>query len=187
MDASGASVAAVAHLTEASFPFTKIWSLYPAISGQAIPSAFGHFRLAETIRPEDNSYNDSKLLDLALYIEPIEKLEDQIAEVGIELKWTKLTQQGRQYQNSFAKFLDDFSKIKNAFNPHKYILQLAIADINASINIQTLNEQVHEEVDGRSLRKFFPKAIKITSFLTLDQSSHNHKFVMILWSIEQSS
>ena len=48
-DASGAFVAALAHLTEASFPFPKIWSLYPAILGQAIPSAFGRFRLAVTI------------------------------------------------------------------------------------------------------------------------------------------
>jgi len=47
-DASGAFVAALAHLTEASFPFPKIWSLYPAILGQAIPSAFGRFRLAVT-------------------------------------------------------------------------------------------------------------------------------------------
>ncbi len=30
------------------FSFSLIWSLYPAISGQAIPSAFSHFRLAET-------------------------------------------------------------------------------------------------------------------------------------------
>ena len=49
-DASGAFVAALAHLTEASFPFPKIWSLYPAILGQAIPSAFGRFRLAVTVR-----------------------------------------------------------------------------------------------------------------------------------------
>jgi len=49
-DASGAFVAALAHLTEASFPFPKIWSLYPAILGQAIPSAFGRFRLAVTIK-----------------------------------------------------------------------------------------------------------------------------------------
>ena len=48
-DASGAFVAALAHLTEASFPFPKIWSLYPAILGQAIPSAFGRFRLAVTL------------------------------------------------------------------------------------------------------------------------------------------
>ena len=48
-DASGAFVAALAHLTEASFPFPKIWSLYPAIFGQAIPSAFGRFRLAVTL------------------------------------------------------------------------------------------------------------------------------------------
>jgi hypothetical protein len=52
-DASGAFVAALAHLTEASFPFPKIWSLYPAILGQAIPSAFGRFRLAVTRKVED--------------------------------------------------------------------------------------------------------------------------------------
>lgn len=32
-NASDASVAALAHLTEVSFPFPKIWSLYPAIPG----------------------------------------------------------------------------------------------------------------------------------------------------------
>jgi len=34
VEASGASVGAVAHLTEASFPFTKIRSLYTASFGQ---------------------------------------------------------------------------------------------------------------------------------------------------------
>ncbi len=34
---------------ETSFSFTMIWSLYLSISGQAILSAFGLFRLAETI------------------------------------------------------------------------------------------------------------------------------------------
>ncbi len=34
--------------TEASFPFSKIWSLYLTILGKAIPSAIGHFRLAQT-------------------------------------------------------------------------------------------------------------------------------------------
>ena len=33
---------------ETSFSFTMIWSLYLSISGQAILSAFGLFRLAET-------------------------------------------------------------------------------------------------------------------------------------------
>jgi hypothetical protein len=56
-DASGAFVAALAHLTEASFPFPKIWSLYPAILGQAIPSAFGRFRLAITITFNRNASN----------------------------------------------------------------------------------------------------------------------------------
>jgi len=47
-DASCASVVALAHKKEASFPFPKIWSLYPATLGQATPSASGLFRLAET-------------------------------------------------------------------------------------------------------------------------------------------
>jgi len=33
---------------ETSFSFTLIWSLYRAIFGQAIPSAFGLFALAQT-------------------------------------------------------------------------------------------------------------------------------------------
>jgi len=32
------------------FPFFKLWPLYPAILGQAIPSAFGQLRLALTIQ-----------------------------------------------------------------------------------------------------------------------------------------
>ena len=47
VDVSGASVGAVAQ-RQRRLSFPKIWSLYPAILGQAIPSAFGHSRLAET-------------------------------------------------------------------------------------------------------------------------------------------
>jgi len=32
------------------FSFPKLWPLYPAILGQAIPSAFSQFRVAVTIR-----------------------------------------------------------------------------------------------------------------------------------------
>jgi hypothetical protein len=39
---------ALAHLYRGVFPFFKIWSLYPAILGQAMPSAFRHFRSALT-------------------------------------------------------------------------------------------------------------------------------------------
>ena len=40
---------ALAHLYRGVFPFCIIWSLYPAIFGQATPSAFGRVRLALTI------------------------------------------------------------------------------------------------------------------------------------------
>jgi len=39
---------ALAHLYRGVFPFCIIWSLYPAIFGQATPSAFGRVRLALT-------------------------------------------------------------------------------------------------------------------------------------------
>lgn len=38
---SGAAVGAGAHQAEASFTLKLLWSLYPAILGSAIPSAFG--------------------------------------------------------------------------------------------------------------------------------------------------
>ena len=40
---------ALAHLNRGVFPFCIIWSLYPAIFGQATPSAFGRVRLALTV------------------------------------------------------------------------------------------------------------------------------------------
>jgi len=39
---------ALAHLNRGVFPFCIIWSLYPAVFGQATPSAFGRVRLALT-------------------------------------------------------------------------------------------------------------------------------------------
>ena len=39
---------ALAHLYRGVFPFCIIWSLYPAVFGQATPSAFGRVRLALT-------------------------------------------------------------------------------------------------------------------------------------------
>jgi len=47
-DVSSDPVGAGSHLLETSFFLSLIWSLYPATFGQAIPSAFGLFRLAET-------------------------------------------------------------------------------------------------------------------------------------------
>ena len=48
-DVSSDPVGAGSHLLETSFFLSLIWSLYPATFGQAIPSAFGLFRLAETV------------------------------------------------------------------------------------------------------------------------------------------
>ena len=40
----------------ASFSFPKIWSLYLSTSGQAIPSAFGLYALAQTIILTETGY-----------------------------------------------------------------------------------------------------------------------------------
>jgi hypothetical protein len=45
---------ALAHLFRGVFPFCIIWSLYPAIFGQATPSAFGRVRLALTVYDQDH-------------------------------------------------------------------------------------------------------------------------------------
>ena len=42
---------------EASFSFSEIWTLYSSTLGQAIPSAFGHYDLAETVRLENQTKN----------------------------------------------------------------------------------------------------------------------------------
>jgi len=49
---------ALAHLYRGVFPFCIIWSLYPAIFGQATPSAFGRVRLALTINDFEYSAPD---------------------------------------------------------------------------------------------------------------------------------
>jgi hypothetical protein len=49
VDASGASVGAVALFNRGVYSFLMIWSLYMATSGQATPSAFGHYRAAGTV------------------------------------------------------------------------------------------------------------------------------------------
>ena len=55
------------HINRGVFPFNIIWSLYPAISGQAIPSAFGRFSLAETaknLKVSDDSDFEVKIRSL---------------------------------------------------------------------------------------------------------------------------
>lgn len=132
---------------------------------------------------EDNSYNDSKLLDLALYIEPIDYLDEQEAEVGIELKWTKLTKNGRQYTRGIDSFLSDFNKMKKASNRHKYIIQLAFAEKKIELNLTEFNDQMSEIIDGRSIKKIRPNAIKIAYFPTWDDSYETQNFVMVLWKL----
>jgi G:T/U-mismatch repair DNA glycosylase len=51
----GAAVASVAHLNRDVLSFPVLWLLYPAILGQAIPSAFGLLGLAKTIKGADDS------------------------------------------------------------------------------------------------------------------------------------
>jgi hypothetical protein len=46
--ASGDTVPAVPHPTEALFPFQALWSLYRSGFGQALTSTFGHYGVAET-------------------------------------------------------------------------------------------------------------------------------------------
>jgi hypothetical protein len=53
------------------FSFTVIWSLYPASSGQAIPSAFGLFRIAETTYPSPYPFGTV----LIVYSKAIDKFQ----------------------------------------------------------------------------------------------------------------
>jgi hypothetical protein len=55
---------------ETSFSFAVIWSLYPACSGQATPSAFGLFGLAKTEEYflKNKSNEDYEVIEKALNI-----------------------------------------------------------------------------------------------------------------------
>jgi hypothetical protein len=57
---------ALAHLFRGVFPFCIIWSLYPAIFGQATPSAFGRVRLALTV---DVIYDPADISQLTIEYE----------------------------------------------------------------------------------------------------------------------
>lgn len=138
------------------------------------------------IRPEDNAYNNSKFLDLAIYLD--EENETNHAEIGIELKWVSITKQSKMSSQSLQNFADDFVKIKNSKTKNNYLMQFGFVDRDIEIDICKLENQVSEEIDGRLLRKFVPMILAENDFTTWASNEYDlKKFILIMWKVVEKN
>ncbi|GMK41272.1 hypothetical protein PCCS19_43280 [Paenibacillus sp. CCS19] len=135
------------------------------------------------IRPEDHAYNDGRMLDYSVYIQSDD--HDTISEIGIELKWGAFTRKGLQKSSSIRSLINDFVKMKELQNDHKYFIQHSISSLELELQIEALNNQITDEVDGRLIRKWIPRLIDIKSFEIVGAMNEAKRFNLLLWSVEK--
>lgn len=136
------------------------------------------------MRPEDCTYKSSELLDLALFVE--EQNEIEFAEIGIEMKWAVLTKKSLLVSSSLKSLKADFVKIKKSATAHNYLLQFILHEPSVEIQLETLENQVVAECDGRSLRYFTPAIVGIEQFPTwLSNETDVQMFSLLLWKVNK--
>lgn len=136
------------------------------------------------MRPEDCTYKNSELLDLALFVEEQNELE--FAEIGIEMKWAALTKKSLLASRSLKSLKADFVKIKKSATAHNYLLQFILHEPSIEVQLETLENQVASECDGRSLRYFAPAIVGIEQFSTwISNETDVQMFSLLLWKVQK--
>lgn len=136
------------------------------------------------MRPEDNTYKDSKLLDLSLFVD--EQNEENAAEIGVEMKWAGLTKKNLLTSASLQCLVDDFTKIKNSTTSNNYLLQFLVHNPTLEIIPEQLEEQVVMQYDKRSFRYFAPKVVGVEQFpIWLADETNSNVFSLLLWKVKK--
>lgn len=144
-----------------------------------------------------DSKEDGKLLDLGLHFGDIndESHEELILNVAVEMKWTKLTQDGHFYSNWLPTIKRDITKLCRC-NPEykyaeKYFMQFLFVEQDVFTNqfeekLRTqLTEQCNAIIDRRTLKKRKIKLVFDDGFETLGRSdSDRYIFKILLWKID---
>jgi hypothetical protein len=130
--------------------------------------------------PEDPVFgNTKKRMDISIY----KNMSDYTApsEIGLEIKKLYLKKNGEFHSVTMKSIISDFDKLKKALNKNKYILLLGLSD-KTTLNQQQLEDQFHDYIDKRKLKKFGLKMLHRGYFKTKGDNGKNYYQVMI-WKL----
>lgn len=143
-----------------------------------------------------DSKENGKLLDLGLYFGDVnnESDEELIPNVAVEMKWTKLTQDGYFYSNWLPSIKRDITKLCRCSPEYqyaeKYFMQFLFVKQDMFTNqfeekLRTqLTEQCNAIIDHRTLKNRKIKLVFNNGFKTLGRSdSDMYIFKILLWKI----
>ena len=154
------------------FSFLKLWSLYPATLGQAIPSAFGQLRLALTILESlwkrrngllGAQYNKEKKQFLNLFKHELHKL-DGILDCADEINLI-LQEMGSKYRVGELEFEQDVIesyfkviKLRLTFTPGKDYCRIKLRTLIGSFGYKrrtaALVEYINRTINSLGLKTF---------------------------------
>jgi hypothetical protein len=125
------------------------------------------YRLVSEYQYDDGS---TCRADLALYLDDKKYKQKKVPDVIIEMKWGNVRKQddpGSLSQWSINKFEEDLRKIRDhSDSEHNYILQVLFAPRELKLNKKKLQNQIMNDVDGRSLRSFNISLLTVEKFNT---------------------
>lgn len=141
------------------------------------------------IWPEGNAfYKDKQLLDLALFSQRIENIDEEIEpDIAIEMKWADFTRAGRFYKWSIDNSVDDLYKLKKDCTvKNKYLMQFGRCNTEVEWKPDELLEQLLNRFDKRKIRGKQIRYIFGDSFNTCNSeiNADQRKFNILLWKIE---
>jgi hypothetical protein len=106
---------------------------------------------------------------------------DKPSEIGIEIKKLYLKKNGEFHSVTIKSIISDFDKLKQARNKYKYILLLGLSD-KTTLNQQQLEDQFHNYIDNRKLKKFGLKMLHHGSFKTEGYDGKNI-YQLMIWKL----
>lgn len=133
---------------------------------------------------EDFSYpNDASRIDISIF-KSRPKKDQKYADIGIEIKLAKLTNDGVFTPKSISDFKKDFVKIKKVKHENKYLLQIVEATNLRKVNEDSLELQIWLSLGKQGIRTYKPNLIFFYKFKTTKTEDESSQMLLLLWKIE---
>ena len=133
---------------------------------------------------EDFSYpNDSSRIDISIF-RTRPKKDQKVADIGIEIKLSQLTEDGVFTSKSISDFKKDFIKIKKTKHENKYLFQIVEATNLKRVSEHSLELQIWLSLGKQSIRRFKPQLIYFYKFKTTKTEEESSQMLLLLWKIE---
>jgi hypothetical protein len=144
----------------------------------------GNYRIVPEYQYDDGSKCRA---DLVLYLDDNKYKEKLPPDIVIEMKWGSIRKQddpGSLSQWSINKFEEDLKKIRDhSDSAHNYILQVLFAPREIRLNKKKLENQIMNDVDGRTLRYLDISLLTVESCNThsTDKEKTDYSCWLICW------